>query len=74
MVAANSLIPLRYRDTGPMVLAGRAIHVLDYRPPLATEDLRIHAWINERLKRLDRERNSLWAKLRRFLVGNHPLG
>lgn len=74
MVAANLNPQLQYRDAGPMALSGRAIHVLDYQPPLTTEDLRIHAWITERLKRLDRERNSLWAKLRRFLVGNHPLG
>jgi hypothetical protein len=48
--------------------------VLDDRPPLTAEDLRILAWINERLAVLHRERHSLWAKVRWFLLGNRPLG
>jgi hypothetical protein len=74
MVAATPNLRLSYRDASPMVLSGRMTHVLDYRPPLTAEDLRIHGWINERLAVLHRERNSLWAKLRRFLLGNRPNG
>jgi len=74
MVAANPNLRLWYRDARPMVLSGRATHVLDYRPPLSTEDLRIHAWINERLAVLHQERNSLWAKVRRLLLGDSPIG
>jgi hypothetical protein len=48
--------------------------VLDYRPPLTAEDLRIHRWISERLAVLQRERHGLWANLCRFLFGNRPLG
>jgi hypothetical protein len=74
MVASNPNHWLPYRDAGPMVLSGRTIHVFDYRQPLTAEDLRIHAWINERLAGLDRDRNSLWPKVRRFLLGGHLLG
>jgi hypothetical protein len=56
-----------------MVLSGRETHVLDYRPPPTGEDLRIHAWINQRLAVLHRERNSWWAKLYRSLLGNRPI-
>ena len=74
MVAANPYLRLSYRDPHPMVLSGRVTSVLDYRPPLTAEDLRIHAWINERLAALYRERHGPWAKLRRFLFGNEALG
>ena len=74
MVAANPHLRLSYRDPHPMVLSGRVTSVLDFRPPLTAEDLRIHAWINERLAALHRERHGLWAKVRRFLLGNRPLG
>jgi hypothetical protein len=47
--------------------------VLDDRPPLTPEDLRIHAWINERLAAFHRERRGPWAKLRRLLFGDRPL-
>jgi len=57
-----------------MALSGRTTHVLDYQPPLTAEDLRIHAWINERLAVLHQERNSLWAKVRRLLLGDSPIG
>jgi hypothetical protein len=56
-----------------MVLSGKVTYVLDYRPPLTAEDLRIHDWINERLAVLHRERNGLWAKARRFLFGTGAL-
>jgi hypothetical protein len=40
------------------------------RPPLSAEDIRIHAWLTERLAVLHYERYGLWPKLRRFLLGN----
>jgi hypothetical protein len=70
MIAANLDLRLSYRDSGPMVLSGRASRVLDHRPPLTAEDLRIHAWIDERLALLHRERQGLWAKVRRFLLAD----
>jgi hypothetical protein len=36
------------------------------RPPLSAEDVRIHAWLSERLAVLHYERHGLWPKLRRF--------
>jgi hypothetical protein len=74
VVAANRHLRLSYRDPHPMVRSGRVTYVLDYRPPLTAEDLRIHAWIDERLAALHREWHGLWAKVRRFLFGNRPLG
>jgi hypothetical protein len=38
--------------------------------PLSAEDLRIHAWLTERLTVLHDERHGLWPRLRRFLFGN----
>jgi hypothetical protein len=40
------------------------------RPPLTAEDIRIHAWLNERLAMLHHKRHGLWSKLRRFLFGS----
>ena len=40
------------------------------RPPLSAEDIRLHAWLAERLAVLHYERYGLWPKLRRFLFGN----
>ncbi len=40
------------------------------RPPLTEEDIRLHAWLNERLAALHREKHGLWPRIRRFLVGN----
>ena len=56
MVAANPYLRLSYRDPHPMVRSGRVTSVLDFRPPLTAEDLRSHAWINERLAALHQER------------------
>jgi hypothetical protein len=39
------------------------------RPPLSDEDIRVHAWLIERLAVLHYERHGLWPKLRRFLFG-----
>jgi hypothetical protein len=40
------------------------------RPPRTEADIRIHAWLHERLAALHRERHGLWPKLRRFLFGH----
>jgi hypothetical protein len=40
------------------------------RPRLSAEDIRIHAWLIERLAVLHHERHGLWPRLRRFLFGN----
>ena len=71
VVARGLKIRIKIRPNGSI---GKNDSVLDYRPPLTAEDLRIHAWINERLAALHRERHGLWAKVRRFLLGNSPLG
>ena len=72
MVATNAYFYQSYRASVPMVLPSRAIRVLDNRPALTAEDIRLHAWINERLAIVHREKHSLWAKARRFLLANHP--
>ena len=40
------------------------------RPRPSAEDIRLHAWLTERLTMLHYERHGLWPKLRRFLFGN----
>jgi hypothetical protein len=40
-----------------------------WRPRPTEEDIRLHAWLNERLAILHRQRHGLWATLRRFLFG-----
>jgi hypothetical protein len=40
------------------------------RPPLSAEDIRFHAWLVERMAVVNYERNGLWPRLRRFLLGN----
>jgi len=40
------------------------------RPPLSAEDIRLHAWLTERLAVLHHERYGLRPRLRRFLFGN----
>lgn len=44
------------------------------RPALTEEDVRLHAWIDERLVELHRERNGLWSRIRRFLFDNRLFG
>jgi hypothetical protein len=44
------------------------------RPPLTEEDIRLHAWLNERLAALHRERHGLWPTIRRLLLGNWLVG
>jgi hypothetical protein len=43
--------------------------LLDYPTPPTEEDIRIHAWLTERLAALDRERHGLWPRILRFLRG-----
>jgi hypothetical protein len=40
------------------------------RRPLSAEDIRIHAWLIERLAAIHYERYGLWPRLRRCLFGN----
>jgi hypothetical protein len=40
------------------------------RPALSAEDLRLHAWLTERMALLHYERYGFWPKLRRFIFGN----
>jgi hypothetical protein len=72
MIAANPYLHLSYRNSGPMIPSGRMICVLDQRPALSAEDLRIHGWINERLAAVHQQQHGLWSRVRRFLSGNDP--
>lgn len=59
------------REAWPTPLEGERIKkVPSARPSLTAEDIRLHAWLNERLAILDYERHGLWPRLRRFLFGN----
>lgn len=40
------------------------------RPRPSAEDIRIHAWLSERLAVLHHKRHGLWPRLRHFLLGN----
>jgi hypothetical protein len=40
------------------------------RSRLTEEDIRLHAWLNERLTALHRERHRLGPSMRRFFLGN----
>jgi hypothetical protein len=42
-------------------------------PTLTAEDIRIYAWLVERLAVVNYEQHGLWPKLRRFLLGNRLL-
>src|SRR5262245_28463961 len=39
-------------------------------PALTQEDVRLHAWIENRLVQLKKERSGLWFRIRRLLWGN----
>jgi hypothetical protein len=43
------------------------------RSALTAEDIRIHAWLTERLMLLHHERRGFWPRLRRFLFGNRQV-
>jgi hypothetical protein len=40
------------------------------RAPVRAEDIRVHAWLRQRLAKLHHERYGLWPKFRRLLFGN----
>jgi hypothetical protein len=76
MVAANSGFRFPTLASGPNHPIHRPITRLRwsvYRIPLTKEDLRIHAWLNERLASLRRERHGFWSKLRQVLFGRRPI-
>lgn len=70
MVASTCTIHLTYQNPMPNALSNRATRILDNRAPVTAEDIRIHAWINDRLAAIHRERNSLRTKVSRFLFGD----
>jgi hypothetical protein len=75
MVAANSEFRFPALAPRPSRPIHRSLHPLRgsfYLAPLTSEDLRIHAWINERLAELHRERHGLWTKVRHILFGRRP--
>jgi hypothetical protein len=43
------------------------------RPRLTAEDVRIHAWLSERVAAVYYERHGLWPRLRRFLLRDRLL-
>src|SRR5262249_39800577 len=61
--AGNGPRPARREDQRPSRGSG-----IRLRP--TAKDIRLHAWLSERLAVLHHERHSLWRKLRRFLFGN----
>jgi hypothetical protein len=40
------------------------------RPRVTPEDIRIHAWLNERLVMLHHQRYGFWRRVKRFLSRN----
>lgn len=70
MISATPPPGLSYRASRLNVPSKRIVHVIDSQPPPTAQDIRIHAWINERLAVLDRERNSLWAKIKRTIFSS----
>jgi hypothetical protein len=48
----------------------RAYRRFSVWPQVTAEDIRFHAWLNERLAALDYERHGLWPKVRELLFGN----
>jgi hypothetical protein len=73
MVSANSDFRFPSPTSRPSQPIHRPVKLLrwsDYRRPLTSEDLRIHAWLNERLAELHRERHGLWTKVRHILFGH----
>jgi hypothetical protein len=55
-----------YLGDGPVITSWTVTR----RPP-SDEEIRFHAQLNERLLALNRERNGLGAKVRRWLFGNN---
>jgi len=72
---ANDRFPTAGFNPVPPVnrLAERVRHYFDQRPTRpapSAEDIRVHAWLTERLAMLAYERFGLWPRLRRFFFGN----
>ncbi|HTU92515.1 MAG TPA: hypothetical protein VMF69_20710 [Gemmataceae bacterium] len=72
MIAATPSVPQLSRNSRAMVPSPKAIIVIDCRPPLTAEDVRIHSWINDRLAVVQREKRGLWAKVKR-IFDNRPI-
>ena len=59
------------KGAGPARLEGEGLNrCFTARPPLSAEDIRLHAWLTERLVALHYERHGLWPRLRRFFFSN----
>jgi hypothetical protein len=70
MVAANANFRLKYVDSLPNQSGDTPSKVFlrSFSPPPPTaEDIRIHAWISERIVALDRERHGLRSTVRHLL-------
>jgi hypothetical protein len=62
---------VRYYFDLPSGLAReKFLHIATGRQPPSAKDIRLHAWLAERMAILHHERHGLWPKLRRFLIGN----
>lgn len=71
MVASTATLQISYRPLKPRALSNRNTRILDNRAPVTAEDIRVHTWINNRLAAIHRERNSLRAKVSRFIFGDN---
>lgn len=69
MVASTGTLNPSYQDTLPEAISRRTTVVVEDRPPLTEKDVRIHAWINDRLAAIHRERHSLRAKVSWLIFG-----
>jgi hypothetical protein len=65
VIASTPHLRLAYRGSQLKALSERTVCVLDSQPQPTAEDIRIHSWINERLAVINRERNSIWAKVKK---------
>jgi hypothetical protein len=58
-------------QAGPVARKVEGTNGWSLAPPLpSAKDIRLHAWLSERLAVLHHERHGLWPRLRRFLFGN----
>lgn len=73
MIATTSTLPQVRRDTRSLVPAQKRTIVLDCRPAVTEEEIRIHSWIHQRAAMLHREKYGLWAKAKRLFVGNDSI-
>lgn len=73
MVAANTNALVPCTPSRPINRRTEVILRSDETPPPTEADIRIHAWLNERLAALRRDRHSLRAKLRRFFFQDRSI-